>query len=268
MKVAFIGDIVGRAGRHMVRDHLKKIREEFEIDLVVANYENASHGFGLTKKNGEELLSYGVDVMTGGNHTFDRSEINHFKNELPILIPANFPSKRKNLYSIFNIGGKRIAILNLLGSQMMPVTSDNPFPIVLEILDELKNSDEVDHILFDFHAETTAEKRAMFHMLKGKVSMVVGTHTHIATDDYTLSNGTFYITDIGLTGCFDNNLGMDSEIALQRYLTGEKRHMKVPEPNQCFKVLQMVVADFETNKGFSYKVFQNGETHKRDVFKI
>jgi metallophosphoesterase (TIGR00282 family) len=265
LRIGFIGDIVGRAGRHMVRDHLKKAREEFGLDLVIANYENASHGFGLTKKNGEELLSYGIDIMTGGNHTFDRGEINHFKNEIPVLIPANFPTRRKNLYSIFNIGGKRIAILNYLGSQMMPVVSDNPFPILDEIVNQL-NSDEVDYIFLDFHAETTAEKRTMFEFLKGRVSMIAGTHTHIATDDYTFSNGTFYITDVGLTGCFDGVLGMSSTV--ERYLTGKKSYIKVPEPNQCFKVFQMVVADFETGDGFSYKVFEDSQTFRRDIFKI
>lgn len=262
MRIAFIGDIVGRPGRHMIKDHLKKLRSEFDIDFVVANYENASHGFGVSQKNAKELLSYGIDAMTGGNHSWDKKDIIQVIDELPLLRPLNFSDDSIGKgFDIFKVKGKKLAVINLIGDYGMPM-SDNPFTKIERTLKEI----DADHIFIDFHSETTAEKRTLLMMLAGRVDMIVGTHTHIATDDYQLFKDSFYITDVGLTGCYDNIIGMDSKSPIQRVLTGISSHYKVPEPNQCKKILQMVVADFEKREGFTYKLFENGQSVIREAF--
>jgi metallophosphoesterase (TIGR00282 family) len=264
MKIGFIGDIVGRPGRHMLKDHLKRVRDEFQLDFVIANYENASHGFGLSPKNAKELLNYGVDAMTGGNHSFDKKEIIPLLQELPMVRPLNFSDDSLGVgYRVFNINGESLAVINLMGHYTMPM-ADNPFTKVDRLLKELN----VDRVFVDFHAETTAEKRTMLMLLSGRVDMIVGTHTHVATDDYQLFNNTFYITDVGLTGCYDNIIGMDSAPPLKRALTGLSSHHKVPEPPKCKKILQMVVADLDSKKGFSYKLFESGESVTREAFYI
>ncbi|HIC10318.1 MAG TPA: YmdB family metallophosphoesterase [Campylobacterales bacterium] len=264
MRIAFIGDIVGRPGRYMVREYLPKLRKEFGLDFVVANFENSSHGFGITPKNAKELLNYGIDAMTGGNHTLDKKEIIEYLDKLPLIRPLNFPEKYPGVgYRIFEVANRKVAIINLIGNYGMPL-SDNPFTTIEKVLPRI----ESDHILIDFHSEATAEKRTLFMMLAGRVDMVVGTHTHVATDDYQLYRDSFYITDIGLTGCYDNIIGMESTPQIHRVLTGISSHHKVPEPSKCKKVLQMVVADLEKKEGFTYKVFENGDSATREVFYI
>ncbi len=264
MRIGFIGDIVGRPGRYMVRDYLPIIKKQFNLDFVIANYENSSHGFGVTSKNAKELLSYGIDAMTGGNHSIDKKEIIDYLDELPLLRPLNFPNKFPGVgYRIFQVKNKKLAIINLIGNYGMPL-SDNPFTSIEELLLKI----ESDYTFIDFHAETTAEKRTLLMILAGKVDMIVGTHTHVATDDYQLFNNSFYITDVGLTGCIDNIIGMEANSQIQKVLTGVSSHYKVPEPSQCKKVLQMVIADFEQRSGFSYKVFDNGINATREILHI
>lgn len=262
MKIGFIGDIVGRPGRFMVQKELKNIRKKFSLDFVFANYENASHGFGITEKNVKELVKSGVDFMTGGNHSWDKKDIIKVFDSLPLIRPLNLPTSSVGEgYKILEIKGKRVAIINLMGNFGMPMV-DNPFT---KIVETLKNID-VNHTFIDFHAEATAEKRTLLMMLAGKVDMIYGTHTHTATDDYQLFKDTFYITDTGLTGCYDNVIGMESKAPIQRVLTGISTHNNVPEPKDCYKVLQIVIADFETKKGFTYKVFENGKSAIREAF--
>jgi len=263
LKIGFIGDIVGRPARFMIQKELKKIRKRFSLDFVIANYENASHGFGVTEKNTKELVNYGVDFMTGGNHSWDKKDIIPVFDSLPLIRPLNFPTSSAGVgYKIVQIKNKKVAIINLMGNFGMPM-SDNPFTKIVESLKTI----QADHIFIDFHAETTAEKRTLLMMLADKVDIIYGTHTHVATDDYQLfKNRCFYITDIGLTGCYDNVIGMDSESSITRVLTGVSSHNKVPEPKDCQKILQMVIADFETKKGFTYKVFENGESVIREAF--
>ena len=247
----------------MIKKELKEIRKKFSLDFVVANYENASHGFGITEKNTKELISYGVDFMTGGNHSWDKPDIIPVFDSLPIIRPLNFStSSAGSGYKIIQIGKKRVAIINLMGHFGMPMC-DNPFT---KIVETLKTFDDVDHIFIDFHAETTAEKRTLLMMLADQVDIIYGTHTHVATDDYQLFKNSFYITDIGLTGCYDNIIGMDSKGSIARVLTGISSHNKVPEPKDCYKILQMVIADFDTKRGFTYKVFENGESAIREAF--
>ena len=200
MKIAFIGDIVGSPARNIIKTELPKIRKKFNLDFVFANYENASHGFGVTPKHLKELESYGINFFTGGNHSFDKKEIIPIIDSLPIIRPINLPTSSVGSgLKILEIKNKKIAIINLMGDFGMPI-ADNPFTKILETIKTLK----VDKIFIDFHGEATAEKRILLMMLAGKVDLIYGTHTHIATDDFQLFKDTFYITDIGLTGCFDN----------------------------------------------------------------
>jgi metallophosphoesterase (TIGR00282 family) len=238
LRLLFIGDIVGKPGRVMVKHYVPKIKEKYNIDLVVANYENASHGYGVIPKNYKELKNSGIDVMTGGNHSFDKKEIFEiFKQDSAILRPLNMYEELPG-HGIFVNEEKKLAIISLMGDFAMP-RFNNPFRIIEQYLKELK-----DYVIFvDFHAEATAEKRAMFLMIKNQISALVGTHTHIGTDDLVIDNGTGYLTDIGLTGCFDNVIGMSEKEAIERAKTGFSKKFDVVD--NCKKIFQAVVFDFD-----------------------
>lgn len=225
----------------MIQKHLAKMKSNYGLDFVIANCENASHGFGITKKNAEELLSYGVDFLTGGNHSFDKKDILPYMEQLPIIRPLNYPSKSAGVgYKVVTIGTKRLAIVNLMGHFAMPLC-DNPFTAIEKELDVIRS--QCDYILIDFHAEATAEKQALFYMLNEKVDAIIGTHTHVGTDDLTIENGCCFISDVGLTGCRDCVLGMQSDIAIDRFLTGYSKHFDIPK--ECKAILQMIVLEFE-----------------------
>ena len=242
MKIAFIGDIIGRPGRNHIKREIKKIRAEYNIDFVVANGENASHGFGITYENGEELLKCGIDVLSGGNHTWDKKKdiLALFESNKPVLRPHNYPDGvvGTGLY-IVKIGDIQIAILNLMGLYGMPQVT-NPFVVAKEVIESL-HAQNIFHIFIDFHAEATAEKRVMFEILKSKVSAICGTHTHIGTDDYEIVDGTFYVTDIGMSGCRDGVIGMESSVPIQKALTGIGGHFDIPK--QCHTIFQIVIIE-------------------------
>ncbi len=245
MKIGFIGDIVGRPGRVMIKRYVQRIKEEDGLDFVIANYENASHGFGLTPKNANELFGSGIDLMTGGNHTWDKKEILPLLEELPLLRPINYPEGVPGRgYRIVEVGGEALAVVNLMGHFAMPMV-DNPFIGAKKIVEVLK-SEGVQNIIIDFHAEATSEKRAMFLMLKNDISAQVGTHTHVGTDDLCIDGGSGYVTDVGLTGCRDNVIGMDEKVPIQRFLTGLPGRFDVPE--RCKSILQMVVFEIENGR--------------------
>ena len=242
MKIAFIGDIVGKPGRLMLKRHLNRLQQEHFIDFTIANYENASHGFGLTEKNCIELLGYGVDMMTGGNHSFDKKEILTIFDKYPLIRPINYPKNTagEGLFKT-TVLGREIAIVNLMGYYTMPMV-DNPFTCIKEVVEELKN-EGIRHIIIDMHAEASSEKQALFHMLKDDVSAIIGTHTHVSTDDLQVDNGCCFLTDIGLTGCRDGVIGMSSEVPISRLLTGLGGHFDVPD--KCKAILQMVVFELD-----------------------
>lgn len=242
MNICFIGDIVGRPGRNILKECLPKIREEYAIDLVVANSENASHGFGLTKKNADELFKCGIDVMTGGNHTWDKSETVDFIGDEPRLLrPINYPDTVPGRsYGIF----KDIGVINVMGQFSLPPL-DNPFIKVNAIVNEMREQG-IKNIVVDFHAESTAEKRAMYLILQDRVSAVLGTHTHISTDDLTVEKGSLYISDVGLTGCRDGVIGIDKEKPIQKFLTGMPVRFDVP--SKCKRILQAVIFSVEEGK--------------------
>jgi len=248
VKLLFIGDIVGRPGREMIKEHLGMLKERFEVDFVIANYENASHGFGLSAKNAQELFSYGIDCLTGGNHTWDKKEIIPLLDLEPILRPLNYPQEVAGKgIEIFEVKNEKLAVINLMGYHGMPMC-ENPFRVAKEIIKQL-HEDGIKNIFIDFHAEATAEKRGMMKLLEGDVSVIVGTHTHIGTDDIMIDKGTFYVSDVGLTGCRDNIIGMDIKAPLQQFLTGIKGHYDIPK--RCKRILQCVIVEIENAKAIN-----------------
>ncbi|QFR49767.1 YmdB family metallophosphoesterase [Sulfurimonas lithotrophica] len=266
MRIAFIGDIVGKPGREMLRDYLFILKKEHSIDFVIANYENASHGFGLTSKNANELFAYGIDVMTGGNHSWDKKEVVALFDTHEILRPHNYPDEVEGTgCKVYDIGSEKLAVLNLMGHYAMPMC-ENGFRVAQSTVASL-HEEGVKNIFVDFHAEASSEKRAMMMLLQGKVSGIIGTHTHVSSDDFQIANGTAYLSDIGLTGCRDNVIGMDAKTPLKQFLTGMKGHFDIPK--KCKKILQMAVMDMEDGKcssAYKLKVFDNGKIIKTDAW--
>ena len=219
MRILFIGDIVGSPGRRIVHDRLADIVEHHAIDLVIANGENSASGFGITPRLVEELLGTGIAVLTGGNHSWDRREIlEHIPHQPKLLRPANFPESNpgKGVYVGTAKNGVPYAVLNLQGRVFMPAM-DDPFRTADRELAKLPP--EVAFVLVDMHAEVTSEKIAMGWYLDGRVSAVVGTHTHVTTaDERVLPLGTAYITDVGMTGPHEGIIGMDRANIIKRFL--------------------------------------------------
>lgn len=217
MNILFIGDVFAKVGRKMIKEHLPGLMEKYQIDLVIANVDNVTHGKGPRKKEIDELRSYGVQVFTAGNHSFDQKEFAEvLDKEDHILRPANYPvSVPGKGYSIIN----NVLIIHLLGRVFMPEGLDSPFQLVDKILDVHKK-EEFEAIIVDFHGETTSEKSAMKYYLDGRVSAVLGTHTHVQTADEQISScGMAYITDVGMTGPSDSIIGADKDVILKRFLT-------------------------------------------------
>jgi len=219
MRVLFIGDIVGSPGREIVRDRLADLVSQKQIDLVIANGENSAAGFGITPKIAEELLKSGVEVISGGNHSWDRREIMEFMPHEPRLLrPANFPdgTPGRGMYVGTAKNGMKYAVINLQGRVFLPAIED-PFRTVDELLASLLA--DVAFVLVDFHAETTSEKIALGWYLDGRATAVVGTHTHVATaDERVLPEGTAYITDVGMTGPHAGVIGMDRAAMVKKFL--------------------------------------------------
>jgi metallophosphoesterase (TIGR00282 family) len=220
IRILFIGDIVGRPGRDLIRLHLPALVEHHQIDFVIANAENAAAGFGITREIGDQLLDEGVEVMTSGNHIWDKKEaLSYIGTEPRLLRPANYPAGApgNGRYLARTRDGKSVGVVNVMGRVFM-LTIDDPFAGVLKEIEALKERTRV--IFVDFHAEATSEKIAMGWHLDGKVTAVVGTHTHVQTaDERILPGGTAYLTDVGMTGPHDSIIGVEVEAALGRFLT-------------------------------------------------
>lgn len=226
MKILFIGDIFGRPGRNIVKDRLPELRKQHAVDLVIANCENAAAGFGITPPLAEELFDLGIDVMTTGNHVWDKREIIeyfHMADGNPhsparrLLRPANF-SQGLPGWGVYEgqKNGVRYAVLNLQGRVFMG-SSDDPFRYVDRLLEQIKSK----IVFVDFHAEASSEKVAFGWYLDGRATAVVGTHTHIPTADATiLPKGTAYITDVGMTGPYDSVIGVKKELVIEKFLSG------------------------------------------------
>jgi len=224
MKVLFIGDIIGRAGRRAVKELTPGLVIEHAIDLVIANGENAAGGFGINPKCAKELYDCGVDLITTGNHIWDKKEIIPFLEEdHPIIRPGNYPpgSPGNSRYLLETAGGERLTVINASGRVFMD-SLDCPFRFLDSELEKVKKESPV--ILVDFHAEATSEKNAMGKYLDGRVSAIVGTHTHVQTaDEKVMAGGTGYITDVGMTGATDSVIGMKADSPISKFLTGLPR---------------------------------------------
>lgn len=252
LNIFFIGDIVGKPGRRAVRELLPSLIDECSIDLVIANGENASGGFGLTPEIAEELVDLDVDVITSGNHIWDnKSIIDYIDDKAWLLRPANYPSGVPGIGSgVFETPiGLKVGVINLEGRVFMdPV--DCPFRKGDEIVETMKK--KVSVIIVDFHAEATSEKVAMGWFMDGKVSAVIGTHTHVQTsDERILPKGTAYMTDAGMTGSVDSIIGVQVDKALKRFLT------KMPQKFETAKKniqLQGVVVSVESESGKAVKI--------------
>jgi metallophosphoesterase (TIGR00282 family) len=230
MRILFIGDIVGEPGRRIVRDRAADILAQQRIDLAIANCENAASGFGITPRLVDELLATGIEVLSGGNHIWDRKEIfDYFPHQPRLLRPANFPngSPGSGLFVGAARNGVGYAVLNLQGRTFM-TPLDCPFRAAERELARIPPGVKV--VLVDIHAEATSEKQAMGWFLDGRVSAVVGTHTHVPTADARiLPKGTAYVTDVGMTGPHDSVIGMDKEGILKRFLDGLPARFAVAE---------------------------------------
>src|SRR5207244_10538297 len=220
MRILFIGDIVGRPGRELVRTGLRGLVERYRADLVIANAENAAAGFGITREIGDQLLEWGVDVMTSGNHIWDKKEaLDYIGAESRLLRPANYPAGApgNGSYLARTRDGRSVGVVNVMGRVFM-LNIDDPFQVVLREIEALKRRTRV--VFVDFHAEATSEKIAMGWHLDGKATALVGTHTHVQTaDERILPKGTAYLTDVGMTGPHDSIIGVEIEPALGRFLT-------------------------------------------------
>jgi len=220
MNILFIGDIVGRPGRELVQKGLRGLVEHFDIDVTIANAENSAAGFGITRDIGATLLEWGVDVMTSGNHIWDKKEaLEYIDAEARLLRPANYPAgvPGRGSYVAQTRDGRAIGVINVMGRVFM-TPLDDPFSVVLREIHAIRHRTRV--IFVDMHAEATSEKIAMGWHLDGKVTAVIGTHTHVQTaDERVLPNGTAYMTDAGMTGPHDSIIGMEKEPSLARFLS-------------------------------------------------
>ena len=246
MNLLFVGDIFGSAGRRIVREHIGHVREAHDVDLVVMNAENAAGGFGVTPQIAEELFDLGADVLTTGNHVWDKRELIDYMNGAPadsqergrrVVRPANLQQGLPG-YGVFEgttQGGVDYAVVQLMGRVFMNATND-PFQAVNDLLAGIKAK----VILVDFHAEATSEKVAMGWYLDGKVTAVLGTHTHIPTaDQRVLPGGTAYQTDVGMSGPYDSVIGVEKELVLHRFLTGMPGKFEAAKgnPKMCAAVI-------------------------------
>ena len=250
-----IGDIIGRPGRQAVKELLPGLRQQYGFSLVIANAENVAGGLGLTSTTAEELLSAGVDVLTSGNHIWAQKEIiPHLDGEMPILRPLNYPPGVPGRGYIVN---RQAMVVNLIGRTFMG-DIDCPFRAIDQLLTEIKPKPPV--IIVDFHAEATSEKVAMGRYLDGRVSAVLGTHTHVGTTDtQLLPQGTAYVTDIGMTGPIDSVIGMETEVVIQRFLTGIPHRMSVAEGKTMFNAV-LVRVDKESGRAISIdRIYKEAE---------
>lgn len=248
----FIGDIVGRPGRELIRHGLAALASHHNIDLVIANVENAAAGHGITPDIANDLFEYGVHVMTGGNHTWDKKEIFPYIAKHPRMIrPANYPDGAPGLgrYVARAENGVMVGVVNAMGRVFM-TPLDDPFRVVLEQIDLVK-AEGAQVVFVDFHAEATSEKVAMGWHLDGKVAAVVGTHTHVQTaDDRVLPKGTAYITDVGMTGPHDSVIGVDRMAIVHRFLSAMPQRFETATDNPRLNGV-VVQADEQTGLAVS-----------------
>jgi hypothetical protein len=265
MNILFVGDVFGSAGRRIVREHISHVRSENSVDLTVINGENAAGGFGITPQLAEDFFDMGADVLTTGNHVWDKRELIDYMNSVPaesherarrVIRPANYQPGLPGygVYEGTTESGTPYAVINLGGRVFMNSTND-PFHAVNDILKGITAK----VILLDFHAEATSEKVAMGWHLDGRVTAVLGTHTHIPTaDERVLPGGTAYQTDVGMSGPYDSVIGVEKELVLNRFLTGMpgKFEAATGNPKMC---AALISCDPLTGKAYKIQRLMLGE---------
>ncbi|MFH1380207.1 MAG: TIGR00282 family metallophosphoesterase [bacterium] len=252
MKILFIGDIIGRPGREKVAELLPKLKEKEEIDFVIANGENSAGGKGINPRIADEFAGMGIDVITLGNHSFDRKEVLNIIDDPRILRPINYPASVPGKgYGIFEVKEIQLAVISLMGRVYLP-NIDDPFRKADTAIETIRKVTPL--ILVDFHAEITSEKQAMGWYLNGRVSAVIGTHTHVPTADAKiLDQGTAYISDCGMVGPSEGIIGADREMALKRFLTGIPVHLPVAQGRVAFNG---AVIEIDEQDGKAKKITQ------------
>lgn len=247
-----IGDIVAKPGRKLVEMHLPSLIAQHKLDFVVANVENIAHGFGVTPETADELLRMGADVLTSGNHIWDKKEIiEYIQTENRLLRPANYPkvAPGRGHVVVRNRKGLKVGVLNVQGRIFMG-PSEDPFSIAQELVDQMRK--ETPLIFVDMHGEASSEKQAMGWFLDGKVTAVCGTHTHVPTaDQRILPAGTAYVTDIGMTGPYDSIIGVEKEQIIQKFID------QIPtrfEPAKENPILQSMLIEVDENTGLAQTI--------------
>lgn len=261
MKILFIGDVVGSLGREMVKEFLPKLKEKYRPQVTIINGENAAGGKGITEKIYRDFLEIGAQAITLGNHTWDNKEIFDFIDSAKYLLrPANFPENNPGKGMVFlKVNQVEIAVINLQGRVFLSAI-DDPFLMADRLVKEA--SKRTPFIFVDFHGEATSEKQAIGWYLDGRVSAVVGTHTHVQTaDERILPEGTAYITDVGMTGPYDSILGMDKEIILRRFLTGLPARFEVPKKGRTQLSGVLIELDDKTGKAKKIERILINENH-------
>lgn len=229
MKILFLGDIFGRSGRDAVAKHLPALKQKYQPDFTVINGENAAHGFGLMPVMAQDFFRLGVDIITGGNHTFDKSEIISLISQTDkVLRPLNLPKCAPGKgYGLYTLKGKTLMVINVMGRLFMESFLDCPFRAVEDVLKLYPLGGAISAIFIDVHGETTSEKMALAKYFDGRVSAVIGTHTHVPTADaQIMKGGTAYLTDAGMCGDYDSVIGLHPETAFANFLK------KIPKPKQ------------------------------------
>lgn len=261
MKILFIGDVVGSPGREMVKEYLPKLKEKYRPTMTIVNGENAAAGKGITEPIYRGFLEWGAQAITMGNHTWDRKEIFDFIDDAKYLIrPANFPENNPGKGMLFlTINGLEVAIINLQGRTFLPAI-DDPFQKADELIEEARKRTNI--IFIDFHGEATSEKQAFGWYVDGRVSAVVGTHTHTQTaDERILPKGTAYITDVGMTGPYDGILGVEREAVLKRFLTAMPVRFEITKKGRRQLNGVLISIDEKTGKATAIKRILINDDH-------
>lgn len=247
MKILFLGDIVGKSGREVIRDLLPSLRQEYKPQLVICNGENAAHGKGITLRLYKELLSYGIDFITMGNHTYAKKELlNDIDDMNKLIVPYNYIDRKGEGYRIVNINNTKVCIVNLLGQALMGEYMTSPYDAFKAVKEETKGNADIYFV--DFHAEATAEKRIFAEYFKDDVDIVVGTHTHIQTaDEDILHSKIAFISDVGMCGPYDSIIGRNIEESISSHVLHEKTRYEPCENKPILNAVLIEIND-QTNK--------------------